>query len=177
MPTEAGDFPSEASEDRPAEKRPAIIDSYFTFKLGGQGFAVDERLVVKAGKGDGRIVKKARKTGALTIQDTKRKFFGTRHGLEPAWEDLPTEELKNTLFPVVTSDRLAGLHESEGGGVLFLANRDRRAVLLTDGIPEKVVLSEEYEVNPSDDQDFVTGAIKKKGEEEGHLILDMAQIV
>lgn len=166
-----------AFESRPAEKEPetesANPASYFLFQMGGKKYAVDEDNVIKVSKAGRRLLKKATDKGGLTMNDCKRMFSGVKRGIEPAWDHLSSTDLEKTTFHLSTDDRIDGLLDTEGGGMLFLGSGEKRLVLFTDQLPKKDLLSSEDKVVTLSGPKYVCGAIQKGGDyAEEYLILD-----
>ena len=151
--------------------------SYFLFQMGGRKYAVDEDNVIKASKADLRLLKKASNKGELTMIDCKRVFSGIKRGIEPAWNHLSSKDLEKTTFRLLTDDRIDGLLDTNGGGMLFLGSGSKRSVLFTDQPPKKKRLSRKDKVKRVSGSEYVYGAIQKSADSaDDYLILDANQL-
>ncbi len=148
--------------------------SYFLFQMGGKKYAVGEANVIKASKADPRLLKKAGNKGELTMMDCKRVFSGIKRGIEPAWSHLSSKDLEKTTFRLLTDDRIDGLFDTNGGGMLFLGSGGKRSILFTDQLPKKKRLSRKNKVKRLSGSEYVYGAIQKSA--DTYLILDADQL-
>jgi hypothetical protein len=172
---EAG-FDSDPKEIEP-RKACSSSGSYFLFQMGGRKYAVGEDNVIKASKADPRLLKKAGNKGELTMMDCKRVFSGIKRGIEPAWNHLSSKELEKTTFRLLTDDRIDGLFDTNGGGMLFLGSGGKRSILFTDQLPKKKRLSRKNKVKRLSGSEYVYGAIQKSADSaDNYLILDADQL-
>ncbi|HUT72864.1 MAG TPA: hypothetical protein VMW89_19510 [Desulfatiglandales bacterium] len=173
---EEGAFDSGAKETEPKKASPTS-GSYFLFQMGGKKYAVGEDNVIKASKADRRLLKKASDKGELTMMDCKRMFSGIKRGIEPAWNHLSSKDLEKTTFRLLTDDRIDGLLDTNGGGMLFLGSGGKRSIVFTDQIPKKKRLSRKNKVKRLSGSEYVCGAIQKSADSADHyLILDAHQL-
>jgi len=173
---EEGAFDSDPEEIEPRKASPSS-ESYFLFQMGGRKYAVGGESVIKASKADRRLLKKASEKGQLSMMDCKRVFSGIKRGIEPAWNHLPSKELEKTTFRLLTDDRIDGLLDTDGGGMLFLGRGGERSMLFTDQLPKKKPLSREDKVKPLSGSEYVCGAIRKSADSaDSYLILDAHQL-
>ena len=169
-------FDSGPEEIEPRKSSPNS-ESYFFFQMGGKKYAVGGENVIKASKADRRLLKKASEKGELSMIDCKRVFSGIKRGIEPAWNHLSSKELEKTTFRLLTDDRIDGLLDTDGGGMLFLGAGGERSVLFTDQLPKKKRLSRKDRVKPLSGLDYVCGAIRKSDDSaDSYLILDAHQL-
>ena len=172
------EWKEEAFDSNPEEKRRIEPESptsggYFLFQMGGKKYAVDEGNVIKVSKAGRRLLKKASDKGELTMNDCKRMFSDIKHGIEPAWNHLFSKNPEKTAFYLLTDDRIDGLLDTNGGGMLFLGSGEKRSVLFTDQLPKKEWLSREDKVKSLHGLEYVRGVIQKGGDNaEKYLILD-----
>jgi phage shock protein A len=164
-------------DESPVEREPETqsTDSvgYFLFEMGGKRYAVDEGNVIKVSKAGRRLLKKASDKGGLTMNDCRRMFSDVKRGIEPEWDHLSSKDLEKTTFHLLTDDRVDGLLDTKGGGMLFLGSGEKRSILFTDQLPKKEWLSREDKVKSLTGLEYVCGAIEKKGDDaEEYLILD-----
>jgi hypothetical protein len=152
-------------------------ESYFFFKMGGRKYAVGGENVIKASKADRRLLKKASDKGELSMMDCKRVFSGIKRGIEPAWSHLSSKELEKTTFRLLTDDRIDGLLDTDGGGMLFLGAGGERSILFTDQLPKKERLSRKDKVKTLSGSEYVCGSIRKSDDSaDSYLILDADQL-
>ncbi|MGD8385578.1 MAG: hypothetical protein PVG49_00450 [Desulfobacteraceae bacterium] len=149
---------------------------YFLFYTGGRKYAVDARYVVKSTRIGGAITKKARNTGTLTLADVKSVLSSPRKGIEPPWERISDEEIKQTAYSLVPDSAIDGLAATNGGGALFLRTNEKTLLILSDEPAVKATLNEEDEIQmttASDTSQSATcGSIMRSGEgAEFYLIL------
>ena len=149
---------------------------YFLFYTGGRKYAVDARYVVKSTRIGGAITKKARNTGTLTLADVKSVLSSPRKGIEPPWERISDEEIKQTAYALVPDSAIDGLAATNGGGALFLRTNEKTLLILSDEPAVKATLNEEDEIQmttASDTSQSATcGSIMRSGEgAEFYLIL------
>ena len=164
-------------EEIQSKNASSSAESYFFFQMGGKNYAVAAENVIKASKADRRLLRKASDKGELTMMDCKRVFAGIKRGIEPAWNHLSSKDLEKTAFRLFTNDRVDGLLDTNGGGVLFLGNGEERSVLFTDQLPKKERLSGKDKVKPLSGSEYVCGAIRKSSEsDDQYLILDAHQL-
>ncbi|UCH06901.1 MAG: hypothetical protein JSV55_12545 [Deltaproteobacteria bacterium] len=169
-------FDSGPEEIEPRKSSPSS-ESYFFFQMGGKSYAVGGENVIKASKADRRLLKKASEKGELSMIDCKRVFSGIKRGIEPAWNHLSSKELEKTTFRLLTDDRIDGLLDTDGGGMLFLGAGGERSILFTDQLPKKKPLSRKDRVKPLCGLDYVCGAIRKSDDSaDSYLILDAHQL-
>jgi hypothetical protein len=169
-------FDSGPEEIEPRKSSPSS-ESYFFFQMGGKSYAVGEENVIKASKADHRLLKKASEKGELSMMDCKRVFSGIKRGIEPAWNHLSSKELEKSTFRLLTDDRIDGLLDTDGGGMLFLGAGSDRSVLFTDELPRKKRLSRKDKVMPLSELEYVCGAIRKSDDSaDSCLILDAHQL-
>jgi hypothetical protein len=168
----------ETDEEAPEKGQLNVTDCYL-FEIGGKKYAIDEKNVIKSCKGNRRSLKTARKKGTFTMIEAKPPFAGLTRGIGTHWKELTAKELKKTKFSFLDGDRVQGAYDTSGGGVLFLGNSDRRAVLFSDNPPEKYTLTKDDELNPSHDQPYVTAQlIKQKARgSEAFSLLDAEQLI
>jgi hypothetical protein len=170
----AFDSGPEEIESRRASPR---SESYFLFQMGGKNYAVGAENVIKASKADRRLLKKASDKGELAMMDCKRVFSGIKRGIEPAWNHLSSKDLEKITFRLLTDDRIDGLLDTNGGGLLFLGNGDERSILFTDQLPKKKRLSHKDKVKRLSGSEYVCGEIRKSADSTEHyLILDAHQL-
>gem|GEM_PF-2594026 len=183
---ESSDAP-ESGDSRSEEPVPGVTASsrvreglptgaYFIFQAGGKKYAVDARHVVKAVRIGNGLQKKAQIRGGLTLSDTTSGFFTSKKGLEEAWSSMSSEEMKQTLYRLVSEESLEGLARSSGGGALFLAVEEKRFLVLSDQTPEKVFLGAQDEIQMAcgagQKSGPICGSILRTGErEEFYLIV------
>ena len=175
------EWEEEAFDSRPEEREPEAESptsgSYFLFQMGGKKYAVDEGNVIKASKAERHLLKKASDKGELAIIDCKRMFSSIKRGIEPAWNHLSSKDLEKTAFSLLTDDRIDGLLDTNGGGMLFLGSGEKRSILFTDQLPKKKRLSRKNKVKSLSGLEYVYGAIQKSGgSAEQYLILDADQL-
>ena len=175
------EWEEEASDSSPEEREPEAESptsgSYFLFQMGGKKYAVDEGNVIKASKADRHLLKKASDKGELRMIDCKRMFSSIKRGIEPAWNHLSSKDLEKTAFRLLTDDRIDGLLDTNGGGMLFLGSGEKRSILFTDQLPKKKRLSRKNKVKSLSGLEYVYGAIQKSGgSAEQYLILDADQL-
>jgi hypothetical protein len=175
------EWEEEASDSSPEEREPEAESptsgSYFLFQMGGKKYAVDEGNVIKASKADRHLLKKASDKGELRMIDCKRMFSSIKRGIEPAWNHLSSKDLEKTAFRLLTDDRIDGLLDTNGGGMLFLGSGEKRSILFTDQLPKKKRLSRKNKVKSLSGLEYVYGAIRKSGgSAEQYLILDADQL-
>jgi hypothetical protein len=152
-------------------------ESYFFFQMGGRKYALGGENVIKASKADRRLLKKASEKGELSMMDCKGVFSGIKRGIEPAWNHLSSKELEKTAFRLLTDDRIDGLLDTDGGGMLFLGSGGERSILFTDQPPKKERLSRKDKVKPLSGSEYVCGAIRKSADSaDSYLILDADQL-
>ncbi len=179
------------SDDSPSEETvPEATDSsqvreglptgaYFIFHTGGKKYAVDARHVVKAARIGNGLQKKAQIRGGLTLSDTTSGFFSSKKGLEEAWSSLSSEEMKQTVYRLVSEDSLEGLARSSGGGALFLAVEEKRYLILSDQTPEKVFLGAEDEIQMAcgagQESGPICGSILRTGDREEFYLIVAAE--
>jgi hypothetical protein len=145
--------------------------------MGGKKYAVGGENVIKASKADHRLLKKASEKGELSMMDCKRVFSGIKRGIEPAWNHLSSKELEKSTFRLLTDDRIDGLLDTDGGGMLFLGAGGDRSVLFTDEFPRKKRLSRKDKVMSLSELEYVCGAIRKSDDStDSYLILDAHQL-
>jgi hypothetical protein len=169
-------FDSDPEEIEPTRASPSS-DSYFVFQLGSKKYAVGGENVIKASKADRRLLKKASEKGELSMIDCKRMFSGIKRGIEPAWNHLSSKELEKTTFRLLTDDRIDGLLDTDGGGMLFLGAGGERSILFTDQPAKKERLSRKDKVKPLSGSEYVCGAIRKSDDSaDSYLILDAHQL-
>jgi len=171
------EWEEEAFDSSPVEKGPepesTNSTSYFFFQMGGKKYAVNEGNVIKVSKAGRRLLKKASDKGGLTMNDCKRMFSDVKRGIEPVWDHLSSKDLEKTTFHLLTDDRIDGLLDTKGGGMLFLGSGEKRSILFADQLPKKEWLSREDKVKSLSGLEYVCGAIQKKGDDaEKYLILD-----
>jgi hypothetical protein len=167
----------ETFDSSPVKKEPEQESKnsagYFFFQMGGKRYAVGEDNVIKVSKAGRRLLKKAIDKGGLTMNDCMRVLFGVKRGIEPVWEPLSFEDLEKTTFHLLTEDRIDGLLDTKGGGMLFLGSGENRSILFTDQLPKKEWVSREDEVVSLSGLEYIRGAIQKRGDyTEEYLILD-----
>jgi hypothetical protein len=98
-------------------------------------------------------------------------FSSIKRGIEPAWNHLSSKDLEKTAFRLLTDDRIDGLLDTNGGGMLFLGSGEKRSILFTDQ------LSRKNKVKSLSGLEYVYGAIQKSGgSAEQYLILDADQL-
>ncbi|MBW2341850.1 MAG: hypothetical protein JRF50_16155, partial [Deltaproteobacteria bacterium] len=177
-PTEWGEeAPDSSFEEREPEEESPTSGSYFLFQMGGKKYAVDEGNVIKASKSDRHLLKKASDKGELRMIDCKRMFSSIKRGIEPTWNHLSSKDLEKTTFRLLTDDRIDGLLDTNGGGMLFLGSGEKRSILFTDQLPKKKRLSRKNKVKSLSGLEYVCGAIQKSGDStEQYLILDADQL-
>jgi len=164
-------------EERELEAEFPTSGSYFLFQMGGKKYAVDEANVIKCSKASRRLLKMASDKGGLTMIDCKRMFSGIKRGIEPAWSHLCSKDLEKTTFLLLTDDRIDGLLDTNGGGMLFLGSGEKRSILFTDRLPKRERLSRKNKVKSLSGLKYVCGAIQKSGDSaEDYLILDPDQL-
>jgi hypothetical protein len=169
-------FDSDPEEIEPTRASPSS-ESYFFFQMGGKKYAVGGENVIKASKADRRLLKKVSEKGELSMIDCKRVFSGIKRGIEPVWDHLSSKELEKTTFRLLTDDRIDGLLDTDGGGMLFLGAGGERSILFTDQLPKKKRLSRKDRVKPLSGLDYVCGAIRKSDDSaDSYLILDAHQL-
>jgi len=169
-------FDSDPEEIEPRKSSPNS-ESYFFFQMGGRKYAVGAENVIKTSKADCRLLKKASEKGELSMMDCKGVFSGIKRGIEPAWNHLSSKELEKTTFRLLTDDRIDGLLDTDGGGMLFLGAGGERSVLFTDQLPKKERLSRKDRVKPLSASEYVCGAILKSADSaDNYLILDAHQL-
>jgi hypothetical protein len=169
-------FDSDPEEIKPTRASPNS-ESYFFFQMGGKKYAVGGENVVKASKADRRLLKKASDKGELSMIDCKGVFSGIKRGIEPEWDHLSSKELEKTTFRLLTDDRIDGLLDTDGGGMLFLGSGGDRSVLFTDQLPKKKRLSRKDKVERLSGLEYVCGAIRKSADsDDSYLILDAHQL-
>ena len=152
-------------------------ESYFFFQMGGRKYAVGGENVIKASKADRRLLKKASDKGELSMMDCKRVFSGIKRGIEPAWDHLSSKELEKSTFRLLTDDRIDGLLDTDGGGMLFLGAGGERSILFTDQLPKKKRLSRKDKVELLSGSEYVCGVIRKSADsDDSYLILDAHQL-
>ena len=149
---------------------------YFLFYTGGRKYAVDARYVVKSTRIGGAVTKRARSSRNLTLADVKSVLSSPRKGIEPLWERISDEEIKQTNYKLVPDRAIDGLAATNGGGALFLRTDEKTLLILSDEPAVKVTLSEEDEIQmttASDTSQSATcGSIMRSGEgAEFYLIL------
>ena len=155
---------------------PSNSEAYFVFQMGGKRYAVDERNVIKICKGGKRLLKKSRDKREISLMDCRPLFTSVKSGIEPAWKGLTAKELKNARFPLIIDDRLEGLWETKGGGVLFLGSGAKRSALFTDGLPKKEDISDGYMVRKGSGAKYICGSIIRRDDDgEEFLIIDVDQ--
>ena len=102
---------------------------------------------------------------------------GIKQGIEPAWRDLSARELKKTMFLLIEDERIEGLGETTGGGLLYLGSGHRRNTMLTDDEPSKVVISDEDVFEREEESGFIEGRLRKVDNGgEVYLIIDVDEI-
>lgn len=147
--------------------------SYFFFQMGGKKYAMGEESVIKASKAGRRLLKKASDKGGLTMKDCSRMFSDVKRGVEKPWGYLSSKDLEKTTFHLLTDDRIDGLLDTKGGGMLFLGSGEKRSLLFTDQIAKKESVTDEDKVEVSNGSEYVCGSIQKEGDEsQEYLILD-----
>ena len=155
----------------------AGIETYFFFQMGGKNYAVGAENVIKASKADRRLLKKASDKGELTMMDCKRVFSGIKRGIEPLWNHLSSKDSEKTTFHLLTDDRVDGLLDTNGGGMLFLGSGANRSILFTDQLPKKKRLSRKNKVTRLSGSEYVCGEIQKSADSDNqYLILDAHQL-
>jgi len=165
------------TEERNPEAKSVSSGHYFLFEMGGKRYAVDDGNVIKASKASRHLLRKASDKGELTMMDCRRMFSDMKRGIEPAWNHLSSKDLKKTTFHVLTDDRIDGLLDTNGGGMLFLGSGEKHSVLFTDQRPKKKRLSRRNNVKRLSVLPYVYGAIEKKGRSaEKYLLLDADQL-
>jgi hypothetical protein len=174
--SEEAAFDSDPEEIEPRKSSPNS-ESYFLFQMGGRKYAVGAENIIKASKADRHLLKKASEKGELSMMDCKGVFSGIKRGIEPAWNHLSSKELEKTTFRLLTDDRIDGLLDTDGGGMLFLGAGGERSVLFTDQLPKKERLSLKDKVKPLSGSEYVCGAIWKSADSaDSYLILDADQL-
>ncbi len=169
-------FDSSAEETEP-EAKSVSSGSYFLFEMGGKRYAVDGGNVIKASKAGRHLLRKASDKGELTMMDCKRMFSDMKRGIEPAWNHLSSKDLEKTTFRLLTDDRIDGLLDTNGGGMLFLGSGEKHSILFTDQRPKKKRLSRGNNVKRLSGVPYVYGAIQKRGNSaEKYLLLDADQL-
>jgi len=182
-------FENEESEEEdeevfdtgPSEREPEpethTAAGYFLFQMGGKRYAVREESVIKVSKAGRRLLKKASEKGGLTMNECRRMFSDVKRGIEPNWEHLSPKDLEKTTFHLLSDDRIDGLLDTKGGGMLFLGSGEKRSILFTDQMPKKEWLSREDKVKSVSNLEYVCAAIHKKGDDaEKYLILDAEKL-
>jgi len=172
-----GEWDTKASDSSPVEKNPEPEStnsaSYFLFQMGGKKYAVSGDNVIKVSKAGHRLLKKASDKGELTMNDCKRVFSDVKRGIEPVWSHLSSKGLEKTTFHILTDNRIDGLLDTKGGGMLFLGSGEKRSILFTDQLPKREWLSREDKIKTLSGLEYVSGSIQKSGENaEKYLILD-----
>jgi regulator of replication initiation timing len=169
-------FDSSHEQGEPEAESPTS-GSYFLFQMGGRKYAVDEANVIKRSKANRRLLKMASDKGGLTMIDCRRMFSGIKRGIEPAWSHLCSKDLERTTFPLLTDDRIDGLLDTNGGGMLFLGSGEKRSMLFTDRLPKKQRFSRKNKVKSLPGSGYVHGAIQKSGDSaEYYPVLDADQL-
>ena len=111
------------------------------------------------------------------MNECKRMFTDVKSGIEPNWEHLSPKDLEKTTFHLLSDDRIDGLLDTKGGGMLFLGSGEKRSILFTDQMPKKERLSREDKVKSMSNLEYVCAAIHKKGDDaEKYLILDAEKL-
>ncbi len=171
-------LPDFSLENGNLDESAPLADEYFYFELGGRKYAIDRRNVLKASKGNGRLLKKARKKGALSMLDVKPPFGSIKNGIEEDWKGLSARDLKTSLFPFIQNDSVEGLPDTRGGGILFLGLDEKRGVLITDNLPRKEVSGTETELRVFPKNTYVCGELVK-GDNDGecYRILDAGRLL
>jgi len=146
---EAGelDFQFEAEEDRQDRETDEVAAGaggegfLVRVSLGGTHYAVPQEYVVQIGKLKRRARKKILRKGSISLEDVRSPFRSIKKGVFPAWALLPSRELSQMEFPLLSIEDEEVLDSGEQGYILLKAERLTGA-LVTDEIPDVVDANE-----------------------------------